>query len=99
MTGLNSYRLSEVEIDLGSVIDCRVLGELGTPVDELIQDTDYRVTQSIAKSAISTGAEGIIVPSATRLGDNLVIFPDHMKPGSRLEVIGSRDPVLYVERL
>ena len=98
MPGLNLYRLSEIEVDLESIIDCRPIATFGIPIEELIRDRAYDVTQRIARAALRTGAQGILVPSATRLGDNLVIFPDNLRPESRLEVIASRDPVLYVEK-
>ncbi len=39
-----------------------------------------------------------LVPSATRLGDNLVLFPRQLRPDSRVSVVSSRDPQLYVSR-
>ena len=98
IAALNSYRLSEIAAGFETIIDCRVVTDLGIPFDALVREGDFILTQEIALNALRSGAEGVLVPSATRLGDNLVIFPDNMKPGSRLEVIGSRDPVLYVER-
>jgi hypothetical protein len=42
--------------------------------------------------------EGLLVRSATRLGDNLILFPDNLRAGSRIEVVPSRDPRLFVQR-
>ena len=98
MPRLNEYRLSEIAIDLSFVIDCRDLTTLGITVGDLLSDLDYSTSQHIGAAAVSLGAEGLLVPSATRLGDNLIIFPDNLRSESRLEVISSRDPVLYVER-
>ena len=95
---LNSYRISELHVRLQAVLNLRKPDSSGIEVSELLGARNYNIAQDIAWNALTAGAEGILVPSATRLGDNLVIFPDNMKPGSRLEVIGSRDPVLYVER-
>lgn len=98
MPRLNEYRITEVAIHLNAVIDCRN-AQQATELRLTLEDPyDYAFTQRIAKEAINRGAEAILVPSATRLGDNLVIFPDQLRPDSRLDVIGSRDPVLYVER-
>ena len=98
MRNLNSYRLSEIEVLLVAVIDCRAVTSFGISMDNLTGDHNYETTQRIAQSAVQTSSEAILVPSATRLGDNLVIFPDNLKPGSRIEVVASRDPALYVER-
>jgi len=48
--------------------------------------------------ALDAGAEAILVPSATRLGENLIIFPDNLQASSRVEVVDYRHPRLYVER-
>ncbi len=98
MSRLNIYRISEIDVELNAVIDCREIAALGICLDALLNDLDYTVPQRIAAAALATGAEGLLVPSATRLGDNLVVFPDQLHPDSRLEIVGSRDPVLYVER-
>jgi RES domain-containing protein len=95
---LNEYRITEIGILLSAVLDCRDLGTLGLPADDLWHDLDYEIPQSLAAAAIRAHAEAILVPSATRLGDNLVLFPTVLRPRSRLEVRGSRDPMLYVDR-
>jgi hypothetical protein len=63
-----------------------------------VHDTDYEATQAIGAAAFADGLEGLLVPSATRLGDNLILFPDNLRAGSRIEVVSSRDPRLYVQR-
>lgn len=93
---LDEYRLSEVEVELGAVLDCRDASLLGRSPDDLIRDREFTVTQEIAAAAIARGAEAILVPSATLLGDNLVVFPTRLQGTSRLVVVGSRDPRLYV---
>ncbi len=42
--------------------------------------------------------EGLLVPSATGLGDNLILLPQNLSAGSRIAVVSSRDPRLHVER-
>jgi hypothetical protein len=42
--------------------------------------------------------EGLIAPSATRLGDDLILFPENLRAGSRVEIVSGRDPRLYVGR-
>lgn len=93
---LNEYRLSELEVELEAVLDCRDAAAFGLSPEDLIRDYDFAMTQEIAAAAIAQGAEGILVPSATGLGDNLVVFPAHPHRTSRLAVVGSRDPRLYV---
>lgn len=95
---LNEYRLSEIEVELEAVLDCRDAAALGLSPQDLIRDSDFAITQEIAAATIAQGAEGILVPSATGLGDNLVVFPAQLRSGSRLAVAGNRDPRLYVPR-
>jgi RES domain-containing protein len=91
---LNDFRLSEVEADLSAVLDCRDETALGLPAGILTRDHDFAPAQALAAAAIDRGAEGILVPSATGLGDNLMVFPTRLQPNSRLVVIQSRDPRL-----
>lgn len=98
MPGLNTYRISEIDVELDTIIDCRNIAALGISLDDLMNDHDYTLSQRLGAAALAMGVEGLLVPSATRLGDNLVVFPTQLRPKSRLEVVGSRDPVLYVER-
>jgi hypothetical protein len=95
---LNDYRLSELSLDLEVICDCRDMSAIGLAPADLWHDTDFRVTQELAASTIARGAEGMLVPSATRLGDNLVLFPTQLRPTSLISVIGSRDPRLHVPR-
>jgi len=95
---LNEYRLSELEVELEAVLDCRDAAALGLSPEDLIRDYDFAITQEIAAAAIAQGAEGMLVPSATGMGDNLVVFPAQLHTTSRLAVVGSRDPRLYVPR-
>lgn len=96
---LNDYRLSELRLALEAVLDSRdVPAALGLTLDGLLADTDYRVTQELAAAAIARQAEAILLPSATRLGDNLILFPRNLRPRSSITVIASRDPRLYVPR-
>ncbi len=98
MSNLNSLRISQLAVRLERVVDFRELMESEVLATFMLDAHNYAFTQRMAQEAINRGAEAILVPSATRLGDNLVIFPDKLRPESQLEVIGSRDPVLYVER-
>lgn len=95
---LNEYRLSEIDVELEAVLDCRDAAAFGLSTEDLTRDYDFAITQEIAAAAIAQGAEGILVPSATGLGDNLVVLPAQLRSSSRLTVAGSRDPRLYVPR-
>jgi RES domain-containing protein len=95
---LNGYRISELTVDLDAVLDCRVPERLGLTWDHLCSDLEYAVTQRIAAAARASGIEGLLVPSATALGDNFVQFPDRLRPTSSISIVGSRDPRLFVER-
>jgi len=94
----NDMRLTEIEVELAAVLDCRDVTALGLALGDLVRDYDFTLTQELAQVAIDRDAEGILVPSATALGDNLILFPDRLRASSRLTVVDSRDPRLYVPR-
>lgn len=98
LSRLNDYRLSEVEANLAAILDCRDAAVFGLSRDALLHDTDYRATQALAAAAIAHGAEALLVPSATLLGDNLVVFPVDLSLERRLAVVSARDPRLFVPR-
>ncbi|MHB1414587.1 MAG: RES family NAD+ phosphorylase [Chloroflexota bacterium] len=98
LPGLNDFRLSELRLELAVVLDCRAPALMDLTLEDFCHETDYRLTQHIAMAAIALGAEAILVPSATCLGDNLILFSANLLPTSRLTVVASRDPRLYVLR-
>ena len=98
LPSLNGFRLSELSVDLRKISDCRDAETVGLLAAHLLHDTDYEATQALGAAANSRGLEGILVPSATALGDNLILFPQNFLADSRIEVISSRDPRLYVRR-
>lgn len=98
LSQLNDYRLTEIRVKLTIVLDCRDAAAMGLDAAALCGDSDYELTQDIATAAMDRGAEGILMPSATRLGDNLIVFPSISHSWARLEIVGSRDPLLYVPR-
>ena len=93
---LNGYRMSELAVTLEAVADCRNAVQLGIPPAALVEDLDLDMTQQIGAAVLAAGFEGLLVPSATALGDNLVIFPTNLGSGSRLDVTSGRDPRLFV---
>jgi RES domain-containing protein len=98
MPRLNQYRLTELNVDLEAVLDCRDAAALGLDAGALVQDYDFATTQALAAAAIAIGAEALLVASATALGDNLVLFAGRLHSSSRLTVVRSRNPRLYVRR-
>lgn len=95
---LNGYRISELRVTLTAVVDCRDAALLGITTRDMVSDRDYNITQQLGSSAVSAGFEGMLIPSATALGDNLIVFTAQMREGSRLAVVRSRDPRLFVDR-
>lgn len=96
LPALNDYRLSEIFVSLQGIVDCRDAKPLGLKNNHLIDDYDYEVTQALGAAALGLGVEGLLVPSASRLGTNLILFPDNLSAGSRVTVVSSREPHLYV---
>lgn len=89
---LNGYRLSEIAVYCAAIVDCTDVPAIGVRPDDLLHDTNFPASALLAEAVIAKGAEGMIVPSATRLGNNLIIFPNQMRAGSTLTVVGERDP-------
>jgi RES domain-containing protein len=94
---LNGYRVSELSVTLEAVVDCRDAALLGVSPAALVHDRDLGVTQQIGAAVVAAGFEGLFVPSATALGDNLVVFPANLQASSRLYLVSERNPRLFVE--
>ena len=75
--------LTQVDVELQRVFDWRTEPSLRGNLSYV----SYRQTQQLAAAAFGRNAEGILVPSATGIDANLVIFPDNVSDGSRIEVI------------
>ena len=95
---LNEYLLSELHVQLAAVLDCCDSTMLGIDMSELLHDYNLELSQGLAEAARNRRTEGILVPSATLLGNVLVIFPDRLREGSGIEVVNSRPMRLYVDR-
>ena len=91
-------RLSKLSVEVEAILDCRDAAAMDLSPDDLLHDTDYRLTQQIGAASIALGVEGILVPSATLLGDNIVFWVSQLRSRSRIVVISSEDPRLYVPR-
>lgn len=92
---LNGYRLTEIDSDIGNILDCRDPTLLGLSLHDLCDPRDRSLTQALATAARNASAEGLLVPSATQLGHNLIVFTDRLQPGSELAVRGFRAPRLH----
>ena len=92
---LKHRRLSELQLKVEALVALRDETALGLPQDMLIGD-DLALTQSLGAAALHAGAEGVLVPSATRFsGGNIVLFTDQLRDTSPVELVRSEDPVLY----
>lgn len=101
---LHPLRLSELRLELAAVLDCGDPTIVGLTLTELCRpiagsppaslkalEKTYRFSQRLAWAARARGAEALVAPSATGLGENLILFRDRLRPGSRLVMIGDRD--------
>jgi RES domain-containing protein len=89
-------RFTKLRVELQSVIDCSDATRLGLSPDDLCQDPDdldsdpchaaaWETPRRIAEAAFNHSAEGILVPSASRRGLNLIVFPENLRPTSTIE--------------
>jgi hypothetical protein len=90
--------LSRLHIDLQSVLDLRDPSVAGLALADLSGD-DYALTQAIGAATVADGHEGLLVPSATGIGEagadfNVVIFTGNLRPGSIMIVQETRSPNL-----
>ena len=82
LSALNDYRLTRLRLSLDDVLDLRDPALLEIEMEDLHSDTDHELTRELGTAAYSSGREAILIPSATRLGDNLIIFPDNLRETS-----------------
>ena len=88
---------------LGQVVDLRDVRRLGVALDDLTQDQDWSIphtatiTQHLALAALQRGIEGLLVPAASLVDDNLVILIDNLAPDSTIDVVSYVDPKLFVD--
>jgi RES domain-containing protein len=91
---LRQYRITRLRVALEAVLDCRDVAAMGISLDQLLNDVNLDAPHALAAAAIARGAEAIMVPSATLLGDNLVLFIDQLRPGSIIEALDYVEPRL-----
>jgi RES domain-containing protein len=95
---LNNRRLTRIRVSLSIVIDLRDPAVVGLAVADLVDDYDYTLTQAIAAAALRRGVEALLVPAASLITANLVVFVDNLLPTSTIEPVDSIDPRLHVPR-
>lgn len=90
----NLFNIFEIEIDFSLILDLTSeenLKILGITKDELLAGSivradEVRLPNNIAKAAYELGFEGMLVKSATRTGNNIVLFPKNKLGGSSIKV-------------
>ena len=90
--------LSKLRLTLQAVLDIRDPAPAGLTVDTLTEE-DYALPQGIAAAAYASGLEGLLVPTATAVGEagpdfNVVIFTGNLRPGSTIVFVEKRTPNL-----
>ena len=91
---VRDYRITRLRIGLAAVLDCRDLTLIGLTLDDVVGVIDYETPQRLAGAAFVAGVEAMLVPSATLLGDNLIVFVDQFRLGSRPRVVDHVEPNL-----
>jgi len=90
LTHLANNVLSELSVDLASVLDLSDPATVGIEITELT-GSDPKPCQDIAAAALVRGCEALLVPSAAvSAGLNLVILPANLAEAVPIRVIGSR---------
>src|SRR6266536_974363 len=98
LSELTDRRMTEIEVTLSVVLDLRDASVVGLRKRDLIDDHNYALAQEIALAALERDTEGLLVPAASLLGNNLVVLVENMLPTSRIEVRGFVDPRLRMSQ-
>jgi RES domain-containing protein len=77
---LARYVVTRIDVSLPAVADLTTFETLGLTLDDL--GGDYFYAQAVGAEANRQGFDGLLVPSCTRLGTNLIIIAP-MFPGDR----------------
>ena len=84
---VKGMRRTEIAVNLSSVLDCRDIAVLGIPEDALLDDRNYDAGHALGRAVVERGTEAMLVPSATRLGDNLIVFTANLRPDAYLDIV------------
>ena len=93
LTTLRGLVISQLDIQLNRVVDLRDPSAVHLAYDDLC-GPDCALPRSLAAAALDLGIEGLLTPSATGLGLNLVILVTNLDPASTISVIGTVAPRL-----
>ena len=90
--------VSRLHIRLTAMLDLRDPAPAGLDLDALT-GPDYLLPQAIAAEASARKLEGVLVPSATGVGEqgrdfNVVIFTGNLRPGSEITLVDTKTPRL-----
>jgi hypothetical protein len=93
-----SVDVSRLHVRLSALLDLRDPSPVGLTVDALT-GSDYLLSQAIGAEAFVRKLEGLLVPSATGVGEqgrdfNIVIFTDNLRLDSEITFIDSKKPNL-----
>jgi len=81
-----------IRVSLSKVLDLtdkKILERVGISESDIVGN-DASLCLEISRLARTAGFEAILAPSATKKGAVLVVFPDRLRPASRLEVVGKK---------
>lgn len=87
LANITDCYLTELSVTLSYVLDCRDLAALGIIADDLLDDRNYTLGHQLAGAALALGAEAIVVPSATRVGDNLIILTQNLRSTAHIAIV------------
>ena len=90
--------LSKLHLSFQRVLDLRDPSPAGLTLDMLTGEDDA-LSQAIGAAAFAAGREGLVVPTATAVGEvgadfNVVVFMMNRQPGSELRFVERRTPNL-----
>jgi len=102
MMYLSTRRLTRLELRFSRIRDARNLEALGISRDAFfvdgVWDAGGYISQALGQACRVAGDEGVLVPSATRLGDSLILFLENKLGSSEIHQGPSRDPSLVLTR-
>jgi RES domain-containing protein len=83
-----NHHLTTLTLTLSRVLDCTDLNQVGLTPEYMSHDADYRYTQALARAAFLRGdIEALLVPAATKLCDNVIIFRERLAdPDSAIKI-------------
>lgn len=84
--------LVSIEVSVSKVLDLTdktILQQIGIRENEIVGN-DVSLCLAVSRLARRAGFEATLAPSATKKGAILVVFPDRLKPTSRLEAIRTK---------